>query len=183
MNIKYKTNFSGYLPILRGVQLLLKNKTLNFTQLGAYICFAMQADFDRRHKLHSVIIRDDYELAKELNCSSSTINRRRKELIKKGLLLEIDGMTKITNFYTFEMSWIKIFAKLPPSSLQLLFAQLSEDVEKMDFFVAEMHNKQDQKGSQSSNNSFKGELGLSDQDIKDMEDSIKNSGKEVDEYE
>ena len=170
MNIKYETNFVGYLPILRGIQLLLKNKTLNFTQLGAYICFVSQADFDKRHKLYGVILRDDRELAKELSCSPSTINRRRKELVKKGLLVELDGITKVTNFHMFELEWVKVFAKLPVSTLQTLFAKEQDKVEEMDFFVAKMHDKQIQKGSQSSNFPFKGELGLSEQSIQDTID-------------
>ena len=50
MKIKHKTNYVGYFPILRGIQLLLKNGVLSFAELGAYICFASQVDFDNRHE-------------------------------------------------------------------------------------------------------------------------------------
>lgn len=172
MKLKYKTNFTGYLPILRGIQLLLKNNTLNFTQLGAYICFAAQADFDRRHTNYRVILRDDYELAKEWGCSPSTVNRRRKELIHKGLLKQEDGLTKISNFYMFEMEWVKIFAKLPLPTLQVLFTKTQEEVAKEEFVIAKMKEKQLQRDTQSFNTSSKGELRLSNQDISDSNSDI-----------
>jgi len=174
MKLKYKTNFVGYIPILRGIQLLLKNKTLNFTQLGAYLCFVAQADFDRKHKNFRIILRDDYELASEWNCSPSTVYRRRMELIKKGLLIEEDGVTKVTNFYMFELEWVKILAKLPLSTMQSLFTESQEEVAKEEFVIAEMHKKQDQKARQSSNNSSKGELGFSNTELKDLKDNVDN---------
>ena len=70
----------------------------------------------------------------------------------------------------FELEWVKVFAKLPVSTLQTLFAKEQDKVEEMDFFVAKMHDKQIQKGSQSSNFPFKGELGLSEQSIQDTID-------------
>lgn len=168
MKLKYKTNFVGYFPVLRAIQLLLKNQGVTFTELGAYICFVAQADFDKRHPNYRIILRDDSELAKEWGCSISTVNRRRNELISKGLLIKKDGVTKVANFYLFEMEWAKIFAKLPQSTLQTLFAKEQEEVAKEEFFVAEMQKKQVQKGTQSFNVSSKGELGLSNEDIIDI---------------
>lgn len=168
MKIKYKTNLIGYLPILRGIQLLLTNHSLNFAQLGAYICFVTQADFDKRHENYRVILRDDLELAKAWSCNSVTVYRQRKQLIKKGLLTEENGLTKITNFYLFELEWVKLFAKLPTQTLQTLFTQSQEKLTKEQFSNAETQDNQDQKTTQSSNTSYKGELGLSDEDIRDI---------------
>src|SRR3989344_4736658 len=131
MKIKYKANFKGYIPVLRSLQLLLKNKTLTFAQLGAYICFVAQADFDNKHRNYTVVVRDDYELAKEWSCSPSTVHRQRKELISKGLLYEEDGLTRIKNFALFELGWVKSsFAKLPPALVKSFFAKTLEESAK-----------------------------------------------------
>lgn len=178
MKIKYKTNYIGYISVLRGIQFLLKNPDFGFTQLGAYIAFVTQADWDRRHDNYRVIIRDDQELAKAWNCSVSTVHRKRKELIKLGLLTEQDGTTRITNFYVFEKEWVKLFAKLPESTMQTIFATSHTEIEKKDYFIAEMHKKPSQKTSQSSNFPYKGELGLSEEDISYINDSLEGSKEE-----
>ncbi len=179
MKIKYKTNFSGYFAILRGIQLLLKNGTLNFTQLGAYICFVAQADFDERHPNFKVILRDDNELAKEWGCNAVTVYRNRKALIQKGLLIEEDGLTKVPNFFIFQIIWVKIFAKLPLTTLQTLFTKTQDDLAKEKFMIADMQRKQVQKQSQSSKVSSKGDLGLSDEEIDEIDKIMeaKNGGK------
>lgn len=182
MKLKYKTNFSGYLPILRGLLLLLKNHTLNFTQLGIYICLVSQVDFDDKHDNYKILIRDDAELAKEWGVDASTIYRHRRSLIKKGLFIERDGLTVLPNFHIFQLEWVKIFAKLPYSTLQTLFTELQEDIEKEQFFIAEVQKKQDQKDTQSFNVSSKGELSSSTKDnsyVNEYED-IDNILSEVD---
>ncbi len=178
MKIQYKPNFIGYISVLRGVQFLLNHPDFGFTQLGAYIAFVMQADFDRRHENYRVIIRDDQVLAKAWNCSISTVHRRRKELIKLGLLSEKNGLTIITNYYAFEKEWIKIFAKFPESIMKELFATLHTQIEKEDYFIAEMQRKSSQNSPQSSNFPSMGELGLSEEDIRDIEESLGESNKE-----
>lgn len=176
MKIKHKTNFAGYFALLRGVQLLLKSNTLTFTELGVFICLVAQADFDSRHKYYQYIIRDDKEIATELGCNPSTINRHRKSLIQKGLLTEVDGLTKITNFHIFELEWAKVYAKFPSETLQSLFAKPHNIVAKEQTLIAKAQTKQDQKHTQSFNISSKGELGLSEEDIREI-----NNIKEIDE--
>lgn len=151
MKIKYKTNFAGYFPLLRAILLLLKDNTLNFTQLGAYLCFVAQADFDRKHPYYTVIIRDDSELANEWGCSSSTVNRKRKELIKIGLLYENDGLTRIKNFSMFELEWLKTLAKVPPTITKTFYAKTLDEIAESFDTIAEMHSDPPQNDAQSSN--------------------------------
>lgn len=162
MKIKYKTNFKGYLPILRAIQLLLKNKTINFTQLGAYICLVSQADFDHRHSNFKVIIRDDQELAKEWSCSPTTVYRNRKHLIGVGLLDEEEGLTKVPNYFVFELEWVKVIAKLPPALIKSLFTESESSIAKRDFVIEELQKKKDQKPTQSSSISSKSDLSSSE---------------------
>ena len=188
MKIKYKANFKGYIPVLRSLQLLLKDKTLTFAQLGAYICFVAQADFDNKHRNYTVIVRDDYELAKEWACSPSTVHRQRKELRSKGLLYEDDdGLTRIKNFALFELSWVKTFTKFPPVLLKLFFAITLEESLKEAKNIANLQDDQVQKVPQSSSISSKGELSSSrlssqtDTDINELghePDRIEQSPKE-----
>lgn len=170
MNLKYAANFKGYFPILRGILLLLKNQTLTLTQLAAYIFFAAQADFDKGHKNYGIIIRDDETLAKAGGLSPTTVYRNRKQLIKKGLLTEIEGITKVTNFYMFELEWVRLFAKQELSTLQTLFTKPQEEVAKEEFFIAELQKKKLQNTTQSSSISSKGELGLPKEEIVDIDE-------------
>lgn len=177
MKIKYKTNYKGYLSILRGVQYLLNQGIINISQLGYYICFVSQADFDNKHPTYGVILRDDEELATEWNCDSSTIYRHRKKLIEKGLLEEKNGLTLVTNFHAFELEWVKIFAKLPPATLQSLFVKSQEEIVKDPNVIAEMQRNQTRNSIQSSNVSSKGALALSEKEwidntvVEDMNDN------------
>ena len=169
MKLRYHANFKGYFPILRGIQLLFKNQSLTFTQLGAYICFVAQADFDRRHKNYGIIIRDDETLGKEWGCSPTTVYRNRKQLIKKGLLTEIDGLTRVTNFHMFDLEWIRLFAKQELPTLQTLFTKPQEEVAKEEFFIAELQKRKPQNTTQSSSISSKGISGLPKEDVEDID--------------
>lgn len=178
MKLKYNANFKGYFPILRGIQLLLKSLPLTLTQLGIYICFVAQADFDSRHKNYGIIIRDDETLAKGWGLSPTTVYRNRKQLIKKGLLTEIDGLTKVTNFYMFDLEWARLFGKQELSTLQTLFTKSQEEVAKEEFFIAELQKSKLQNTTQSSSISSKGELGLPNkEEIEDIESIIESMNK------
>lgn len=164
MKIVYRTNFSGYLHILRAIQLLIKDKTLNLTQFGAYICFVAQADFEKRHKkTYGVIIRDDKEIAKELGCDYTTVHKHRKALIKKGLLIEKDGLTSVPNFYLFEhpLVWKLVKYKFPIAKLHYLFAHPQVSIDLLQSIIAKLQGKQPQDTTNSSNISSKGDLGSS----------------------
>lgn len=166
MKIKYKTKFGGYVPLLRATFYLIKNKTLSFAQFGAYIFLISQVDFDRRHKTYGVIIRDDYEIASELGCDSTTIYNQRKILIKKGLLQEKDGVTSVPNFYLFESEWVKLLSKLPPELFQELFVKPQGGIEQLQKVIEKTQSSQLQKQPQSFNISSKDNLSSS-QDIQD----------------
>lgn len=186
MKLRYDPNFKGYLPILRCIQLLLKNRPLTLAQLGAYICFVAQADFDRRHKNYGIIIRDDETLAKEWGFSPTTVYRNRKQLIKKGLLTERDGITRVTDFYMFDSDLVKLLAKQELSTLQALFTKPQEEVAKEEFLIAELQKRKPQNTTQSSNVSSKGELGLLPKeeivDIDEVMNCIDNGKKDGEQY-
>lgn len=126
MKIKYEPTYKGYLVIPKAVQMLLRDELINFTQLGAYICFVMQSDFDKRHKNHGVIIREDEELAKGLGCNQSTIYRLRKILISKKLLIEKDGNTGLPNPYVFTAEMVKMFASQTPRAVKNCFLDMQQ---------------------------------------------------------
>jgi len=168
MKIGYKTNFSGYMHILRAIQLLIKDKTLNFTQFGVYICLVAQADFEKRHKrTYGIIIRDDKEIAGELNCDYTTIHKHRKALIKKGLLIEKDGLTSVPNFHLFEhpFVWKLVKYKLPIEKLHYLFANPQVSIDIVQSTIAELQEKQPQNATNSSNLSSNDNLSSSQEDI------------------
>src|SRR3989344_6795384 len=91
MKVTFTVNYSGYIPILRSILLLVKAKKITLPQLGLYICFVMQADFDVRHERYGTILRDDRQLAKEFGLNPTTVFRWRKEFIRAGLLTEENG--------------------------------------------------------------------------------------------
>lgn len=141
MKITYPINYSGYVPLLRRVMLLVRANILSLPQLGTYIYFVMQADFDPRHRNYRVILRDDQQLAKELHLSPTTIYRHRKELIKSGLLKEENGLTKITNYRIFELETVKRVAKIPHVNPEDLFLTPEEDFEIFEDFIANLKEK------------------------------------------
>lgn len=164
MKVEYKTNFSGYIQLLRAIQLLIKDGTLNFTQFGVYICLVMQADYERRHKkTYGVIIRDDKEIARKLGCNYTTIHKHRKELIKKGLLIEKDGLTTVPNFHLFEyhIVWKLVKFKFPIAKLHHLFANPLISIEVVQSVIARLQEQQPQDTTISSNVSSKSDLGSS----------------------
>ena len=137
MRTKYQPTYKGYLIILKAIQLLLKDRLINFTQLGAYISFVMQSDFDRRHKNYGVLIRDDEELAIGLGCNKSTIYRLKKTLLSKGLLIERDGNIAIANPNAFTTEMVKLVASHPPKVSKNIFLNLHKDEVKKQFNYAE----------------------------------------------
>ena len=177
MKIKYKTNFAGYFTVLRAIQYLLKEKTLNLTQLGAYICLVAQADHDPRHKLYGVILRDDGEIAKELGIDKTTIYLHRKEFIRKGLLVEDNGHTKVPNYYIFELKWVKGLAKAPDKYLQRLIEDPQRVIEDLQSLIEKIQQSQLQKQPQSSSVSSKSNLSSSneDLDLEEINDYLRDS--------
>jgi len=165
MKINYKSNSSGYFIILRALQSLFKSKGLNFTQFGAYICFISQVDFDAKHKNYGLITRDDQELAKEWNCSETTVFRNRKELINKGLLLYENGQTKVPNYYIFELKWAKVLVKIPITHLQDIISNPQDNMAELQSFIAKMEELQGQNGTQSFNVSSKSDLSFTLEDL------------------
>ena len=126
MNIKYKLKESGYLVIMRDFQKLLQIENINFTLLGTYLCFLLQADWDSRHSHYRAILPNDTDLANLWNCNTSTICRSRKKLISVGLLEQISGITYIKNFNMFQIGTVKALIKKRLTDSQLLYAK-SED--------------------------------------------------------
>lgn len=161
MKIKYQTTFGGYMTVLRATLYLIKTKTLSFAEFGAYMALLSQADYDKRHKYYGVIIRDDYEIARELSCDPTTIYNHRKSLIKKGLFVEEDGLTKVPNFFAFELEWTKTLAKIPSAILQELFVKPQNGIDQLQEVIGKTQELLLQNKPQSFNTSSKGELNVS----------------------
>ncbi|OGH14223.1 MAG: hypothetical protein A2687_05870 [Candidatus Levybacteria bacterium RIFCSPHIGHO2_01_FULL_38_26] len=96
------------------------------------------------------MLRDDKQLAKEFGISPSTIFRYRKELIALGLLFEENGLTKITNFRTFELECVKKIAKVPYLSPEDLYLTPQEDFSDIESSIANLQERRDQKGYKAS---------------------------------
>ena len=137
MKIKYKVNTKGYIVLQREIIGLLKQ--LSFAELGAYICFVTQADWDRKHELYAAITRDDTELADAFNCDYSTVRRMRKKLISKGLLKVIDEITYVKNLAMFDISTVKAIQKRQLSNVHSNFSKSETDFNKILFEYEEMH--------------------------------------------
>lgn len=181
MRIHYETNFAGYFTVLRAIQYLLKNKTLNLTQLGAYFCFVAQADYDSRHKLYGVITRDDEEIATKLGLDKTTIYHHRKQLIEKGLLVEENGLTKVPNFYIFEHKWVKGLVKAPVRYLQHLIENPQRVIENLQELIEKIQQAQLQNKPQSSSVSSKSNLSsfdTSSQEELDIDEIARGLGLE-----
>ena len=114
MKIKMKPNLKGYITMHRGIQQLLKDRSLDLTSLGALVCFVLQADWDKKHPTYRCLRKNDYEIAQEWGLNPSTVFRRRKELIAKGFFRERqDGFTEVLVFMYFELEYNKTAARVP----------------------------------------------------------------------
>lgn len=138
MKIEYKTDFEGFIPILRAALLLIKEKNLSFAQFGAYIMFTSQANYNKRNKYYGYIIRSDKEIGRALDYDSTAIYKLKIALIKKGLFQNKDGLTYIPNFYLFKSPWPSKLAKIPSSFLQDLFVNPQEEVEGLQGAIAKL---------------------------------------------
>lgn len=138
IKVTYPINYSGYIPLLRRVLLLLKANILSLSELGTYIYFVMQADFDKTHSKYRVILRDDQQIADELGISSTTIYRHRKKLIKAGLLQEDGWYTKVTNYQIFKRETVNRISTIPYIKSEDLFLTPEEDFENFEDFIANL---------------------------------------------
>jgi DNA-binding Lrp family transcriptional regulator len=144
IKVTYPINYSGYVPLLRRVLLLLKENIISISELGIYIYFVMQADFDKKHSKYRVILRDDQQIANELGISSSTIYRHRKKLIKAGLLQEDGCYTKVTNYRIFELETVKRIAKTPYIKPEKLFLASEENFENIEDSIANLQTNEEE---------------------------------------
>ena len=171
MKTNYMANYKGYITVPRTIQELLGSKLLTFAQLGAFIGFVMEADFDRRHQNYRAVIRDDGELAKAWGCSSSAVYRMRMALIRKGLMEHQNGMTKISNFLPFEKNCTKLIINKSSQQMQYILLKPQIEIEKALNISANMQNFQVQNDPQSSSVSSNEELSVF---INEMEEVLTN---------
>lgn len=136
MNIKYKMNFKGYIPVPRGVLHLIRDGKMTFNELGFFICLVMQADYDQRHPNYKLVLRDDKELSKNLNCNQATIFRNRKKLAKIGVVLCRQGNTQITNIEMFTTKGIREYIREELSIISDSFTPLHSYSSKEDDIYA-----------------------------------------------
>jgi hypothetical protein len=111
MNIKFEPKSTGYVNLHRSIQKLLKKGTLSLTTLGAYILFALQADWDKNHSRYRAILLNDKELSLFSGLSETTISRNKKALIILGLLEKNGAITYVKNLDMFRVGIINKFMK------------------------------------------------------------------------
>jgi len=145
MKIKYKPKNTGYITIPRKIQGLLKCLKINFTNLGAYISFVCQADWDKRHTNYRAILADDDILANYWGYDISTVYRQRKKLIKVGLLEEKDGITFVKNLDIFNIRTTKALAKKECNitDLHTYFVKSEKELAMVMFGIENMPEVQD----------------------------------------
>lgn len=139
MKIKRKANLKGYITLHRSIQQLIESRKLNFSSLGAYIGFALVADWDSKHDTYCCLLKTDEEIASEWKVDPATVWRHRKNLINKGLLaVRQDGLTYVVYFKFFEHKYNKIVAGIPISPMQENNAESQEDVGDMQETLADL---------------------------------------------
>lgn len=154
MKVIYPINYHGYFPFLRTILRLVRENVLSLQQLGFYMCFVAQVDFDPRHALYRVIIRDDEQIGKEFGINPTTVYRHRKQLIKAGLFYEEDGYTKVTNYLMFELETVKKVVKSDAKNPETLFLIPQENIADIESFIANLQEEQGQNGYKDSNSNF-----------------------------
>lgn len=124
--------------------LLIASNELTILEFSFLIILLTQVDYDSRHTdTYTVILRDDDQIAKLLNISSSAVYRHKRELIRKGFLQKgKNGYIKINLLPLFLSKNAPKIANLNESQLKELFAkfhgvpqELEEKIANMQFAV------------------------------------------------
>ncbi len=136
---KKKTNYKGYLGIFRREKLLLKEKKLTLSHFGAFILFLLSADWDKDHSTFGGIPTDN-EMETATGIDYTTWSRHRKFLYEQGLLLSIEGVFVIKNFWKYLPEHAIKLAKYDIASLQEEDAVLQELAARLQNKVAIMQN-------------------------------------------
>lgn len=132
MRIKHEPTISGWFPLMR-VLFKLLNSNLTVTELGYYLLFVSQANFDTRHKHYTAILRDPDYIAKEFALSTSTVSRQRRNLQNKGLIKECKGTFYIRNMELFKTSDVQSLVKSNPDYLKIadLLSKMEDNIAKI----------------------------------------------------
>jgi hypothetical protein len=101
MKIDHDVTLSGFICIPRSILPGLV-KELGLSGLAKYIILLSQADFDKKHKHYSKIIRSDDKIGSEFGISPSTIYKSRSQLAKKGLVIHDSGVSSIPSMEAFD---------------------------------------------------------------------------------
>jgi len=101
MNLTYDVSLSGFMCIPRNIIPGLV-KELGLPGFAKYLILLSQADFDKRHKYYSKIIRDDKKIGKKFGISSSAVYKSRRKLTERGFLTTESGVSSIPSMDAFD---------------------------------------------------------------------------------
>ncbi len=101
MKTNYEATLSGFMCIPRNIipELI---KEFGLSGFAKYIVLLSQADFDKKHKFYSTIIRDDKEIGKKFGVSSSAIYKSRRKFTENGLLVTNNGVSSFPSMEPFD---------------------------------------------------------------------------------
>lgn len=142
MNISYNVKSKGYMPVHRSIQKLLSNDSMSFSTIGTYICFSLQADWDKKHKYYRAILPNNDKLAEAWGCDVSTIHRNKQKLIKVGLLEVVNKITYVKNLDMFRILTIKAIMKADIADVHNYYAKSENDLAEMLMNMDKMHENE-----------------------------------------
>lgn len=136
----YKPNYKGFLILPRAIQFFFQNTALRPSDLGYFISFITQLDFDPRHELYTVLLRDDSQLATMWNVHQTTVSRQKKDLIEKGFLQQDQRGYLTSNLLPLFLSKnSSILASLSETQMKAIFTNHQESPEELVNKIAKMH--------------------------------------------
>lgn len=160
--------YKGFLVLPRAVLLPFLRYPPQFLDFGAFIAFVSECDWDKRHSNYATIKKSDAELALRWSCDAATVWRYKQRLIKLGLLIKDGKILKVKHFEWFDMAIAYKLAKHPLATTQDLFAISQDIVANTQGNIARVQDNQGQNKPQSSNVSFKGNIGVSNDEYRDV---------------
>lgn len=101
MNLSYDVSLSGFICIPRNIISGLI-KELGLSGFAKYLILLSQADFDKKHKNYSKIIRNDKKIGEGFGISSSAVYKARRDLTKKGFLNTESGVSSVPSMDAFD---------------------------------------------------------------------------------
>lgn len=179
MKLRRPLKYKGYIYLLRRSVLLLKERKIDFADYGFYFFLLQETDWVKDRSTYGCVVKSDVELAVDSGRDPSTIGRRKRSLLRHGLIEIVNGLVRVKDFEKFTLRVARRLSKLDSANLQEDFAQTQSLIAETQTEIAKPQTNDIKSGnffnvsSKKDLSSTNDEVGLSQEDIDWINDNVK----------